>query len=436
MRTAAFVAKPARLACQTLLAWMLTAGAVSAADLVITNARLFAATDSAVVERANIALTDGRIEAISTGAMNTVGAEVIDAKGMTVMPGLIDAHIHAFFKLPPLGDTSQARPSFPKSEAEARAYIGGELREKLADLLQHGFTSILSSIDFWPLIVEVRERLAYGELKGPRLFVSGGGFGAPKPHPFCGGNAWCAEHISVPLGSPEQARDWVRRYAESGVDQIVMVNIPQPKPLSPEVIMAVTDEAHRRNLRVFLESPINAAEVPDLVKWGIDGFLHPPGMVLDQNGTLLAAAGKKHLPVAINLGVSEERHRLSPQIPPAELEKYKILRHNTLALLKAGATPVFGTDLGDKSGVSPDDMIRIGVRSLSGLGLTPTQILHAATRDAARSMLGREDLGTLEPGKTADVIIVDGDPLSDLEALTKVVVVIKEGTVVADHRNR
>ncbi|MGH8208788.1 MAG: amidohydrolase family protein [Steroidobacteraceae bacterium] len=436
MRAAAFVARWAALTTMAALVWMLATGGAWAADLVIINARLFAGTDAPVLEHANIAITDGRIEAISTDAMPTAGAQIIDAAGRTAMPGLIDAHIHLFFALPAFGDTTHGRPWSPQSEAEARAYINGKLREKLEALLQHGFTSILSAVDFWPLIVEVRERVAYGELQGPRLFVSGGAFTAPQPHPFCGGNTWCPEQVQA--GSPEQARDWVRRYAESGVDQIAVTYDPtvKPEPLTPETLRAITDEAHRRHLRVLLEGRIDATAVPDLVRWGIDGFLHSPGVVLDSDGSLLASAGTKHLPLTLTLGNQEESHRLSPQVSAGDMGEYRILRANTLTLLKAGGTAVWGSDLGDRIGMTPTDLIRIETRSLSGLGLTPVQILHAATRDAARSMLGREDLGTLETGNIADVILVDGDPLKDPEALTKVVLVIKDGKVVADHSNR
>ncbi|MGH8209556.1 MAG: amidohydrolase family protein [Steroidobacteraceae bacterium] len=437
MKTAEILARSVGIVTSAVSVWMLTAGGVWAADLVITNARVFTGTDAPEIKRANIAVSGERIEALSADAIPTTGAVVIDAHGMTVMPGLIDAHMHTFFDLPPLGDTSHARPKFPQSEAEARAYIHGKMSEKFAALLDGGFTSVLSPIDLWPLIIEVRQRLANGELKGPRLFVAGGAFTAPQPQRFCGGNAWCNSSLSVQASSPEQARDWVRRYADSGVDLIVAVYDPtvKPTPLTPEVLRAVIDEAHHRNLRVFLESPINAADVPDLVDWGIDGFLHSPRKVMDRDGTLFASAGRKHLPLEINLGVDEETQRLAPQVSPEDIEKYKITRFNTLALLKAGATPVWGSDLGDK-GLTPAEMISIEARSLKGLGLTPKQILQSVTRNAAHSVLGREDLGTLEPGKTADVIMVDGDPLKNPEALAKVVLVIKGGKVVADHRNR
>src|SRR5437867_2875481 len=89
-----------------------------AADLVIINARVFTGTGAAVMERANIAVTGQRIEAVSAGPITTTGARVIDAAGKTVMPGLIDGHVHLFFDL-------QGGPGarFPTNDADARAYI-------------------------------------------------------------------------------------------------------------------------------------------------------------------------------------------------------------------------------------------------------------------------------------------------------------------------
>jgi hypothetical protein len=253
----------------------------------------------------------------------------------------------------------------------------------------------------------------------------------------CGGNRWCAEHISVQAAAPDQARDEVRRYAQSGVDQLTMVfnRRAQPEPLAEGVAAAIIDEAHKRRLRVFLESPLDAADVPSLTKWGIDGFLQPPGNTADPTGVLQAAAGKKGLPIAITLGDVEERQRLTAQVSVQDLERYRLMRQNTLAALKLGAIPVFGADLGDKRGLTPREVIRITARSMAGLGLSNEAILRAATRDAARKILGREDLGTLEPGKVADIIMVDGDPLRDLEALSRVELVIKGGAVVFDQQS-
>ncbi len=136
------------LTCGALISCTQAPEPASAADLIITNARVFAATDSGVLEGANIAVTGDRITSISTSAIDTSGAHIIDAAGKTVMPGLIDGHVHVFFDL-------ERGAGFPKSDSEVAAYVDGPLAEILESYLEHGFTSILSPIDFWPEITAV-----------------------------------------------------------------------------------------------------------------------------------------------------------------------------------------------------------------------------------------------------------------------------------------
>lgn len=106
--------------------------------------------------------------------------------------------------------------------------------------------------------------------------------------------------------------------------------------------------------------------------------------------------------------------------------------NNVLKLIKLGAVPVFASDL---PGIPAQEVIPMVVGVLRSTGLQPAQILLAATRDAAQSLLGRSDLGTLEPGKVAaDLSMIDGDPIADLQALETVKLVVKDGVVVVDKR--
>ncbi|MDY6945099.1 MAG: amidohydrolase family protein [Pseudomonadota bacterium] len=427
----------ATVVCAALLA----AGSAVAADLLITNARVFAGSDANdLTPLLHVAITEGRIESISARRPEAGDAVVIDARGQTLMPGLVDGHIHAFFDFPPLDApaTAPRRVQYPKSEAEVHAYVQGALKAKLGAFLDQGFTSLLSTIDPWPATVEMREQIARGDLRGPRVFASGGVFVGPAEYGLCAGNAWCAESFSAPTASADQGRESVRRYARSGVNQLVMVynTEAKPVPLSSASAAAIIDEAHRHGLKIFLESPVDAKDVPQLAKWGIDGFLHPPAGSVDQDGALLKDAGARKLPVAITFGAVRERLRLGMQLPEADLKRYEIQRRNTLSLIASGGVPVFASDLGDKQGLQPREIIRIQSEALLDLGLTAPDVLRAATRDSARYLLGRQDLGTVEQGKIADLILIQGDPTRDLAALTKVQVVIKNGVVVADHRAR
>ena len=413
----------------TLLGWI---GSLTAADIVITNARVFTATGSPVLEQANVVISGERIEAVTTDAVDSGGAMVVDAQGKTVLPGLFDAHLHAFFSLPSI-DGSITEIGFPVSDAEAESWIADILQARFTEYLEQGFTSLVSPIDFWPQILEVRERLSAGELQGPRLFAAGGVFIAPENHFICGESEWCNEHLIATPANADEAREWVDRYAASGVDLIAHDNQSNPPGMSEETIRSMTDAAHGHGLKVLVTAS-DASRVSDLIEWGVDGFLHPPIQTPDIDGSLLASAGAKGVPIALTLGELEEKYRLGIA-SEEQIENHRIRRQNVMSLLKQGAIPVFGTDLGDKPGTTPADIITITARTATGAGLSREEVLMAATRNAAQGILGRDDLGTLEAGNLADVIMVDGDPLLELTDLLNTELVIKGGQIVVDKRH-
>jgi len=406
----------------------LPAGTAIAADLVIINARLFSGTGVDVIEGASIVMAGERIESVSQGTVDTAGAEVIDAGGRTVLPGLIDAHVHLFFDL-------QGDVYFPTSDPEARSFIETRLRGDLEAYLEQGFTSVLSAIDFWPQIVEVRKRVLSGEFKGPRLFIGGGVFVAPGGHYVCRGleeedrRRWCDEHISVTVENPAQVRDGVGRYAASGVDVIVYDGRTNSPTLPVEVVAALVDEAHRQQLPVLVHNS-DAAGLGGLTESGIDGFIHPPAGTDEDGDFWLESLGSQRIPLGITIGETEEAIRAN-KLSRDEIATYMAVRQNVLTLLEAGAVPVFASDI---PGLSPKETLPIVLRSLSDLGLSNAEVLHAGTRDPARLIIRRQDLGTVEPGNLADIIIVDGNPLQDLGALRNVEIVIKDGKVVVDKR--
>lgn len=392
-------------------------------DLLVTNVRVFVGTGAEAIEGATVAVTGNRIEAISKGDINAPGARVIDAAGKTLMPGLINGHFHLFFDF-------QGERYFPSSDAEAEAYMDGKLREKLAAHLESGFTSLVSPIDFWPYIVRARDMVRSGSWSGPRLFVAGGALTSPGGHRICNavtGEAkqWCNEHISIPVANAEQAREGVRFYAEGGADFIAFEDDSE-SPVDSEVISAIVEEAHHRDLRVFAHS-VQAQNVNALHDAGVDGFLHAPDGVRPDDSPGFEFDGRK-VPLAITLAYLEEPIS-SGEASDDQVQKYQAKRGYALEMFEAGAVPVFASDM---PGIAPQQIVPIVVRSLTGLGLSNAEILKAATHDAAELLLGQSELGTVLPGQIADLIIVDGDPVHDLVALTRVEVVIKDGQIVVD----
>ena len=394
-----------------------------AIDLAITNARVFTATGDDVMEGATILIAGDRIESVSTGEVDAEAAQTIDAAGRTVMPGLIDGHVHVFFDL-------REGPNFPRNDAQAVEFADGFMAELLESYLDNGYTSILSPIDFWPQITDVRARAESGDLRSPRLFIAGGVFVAPGGHYVCRAlegeeQSWCDEHVSVVVDSAEAARAGVRDYAEQGVDLIVYDSRTNAPEFQTDVVAGLVEEADAQGLRILVHGS-NMANVEAMVAAGIDGFVHPPADTQDMDGSLAALAGESGIPVAITIGEQEEEI-LSGNASDAARASYEIMHANVAHLLEAGAVPIFASDM---PGAGPERTRPIVVRAMTGFGLSNAEVLRAATRDAAQAYIGQADLGTIEAGQLADIIIVDGDPLADLGALENVATVIKGGEVV------
>ena len=461
-----------------LLNW--SAG-LAADSLVLQNARLFDGTKDFAVSVSSIIVENGRIAAIhaaggalldgpaqegaagqeasssavpakapAVSATASAAVNVIDLEGAFLMPGLVDTHVHLSFDFDGMG------MYFPKSDAEYAEYVDTRMREKLAELLRHGFTTIMSPGDFWPQIIEVRERQKAGDLQGPRILVSGGIFTAPDGHPavgicsgnmmcaaiapvadllanigVCEGREYCAKHVAVEVDEADAARDWVRSYAESGVDQLKITYVePDGPKLSPEVAEAIIDEANRIGLPALVHA-MDAKDVNQLVEWGIDGFVHPPSITADKDGDLLGTAGRAGLAVAVTLGTPEIMAETFGEPSEADLQEFNLTKGNIKSMIAFGAKPALGSDL---PGFPPDKVLRTTIAALASLGLSNAEVLRAATRDAAQGLLALQDVGTLELGNVADMIVMQRDPLQDLSALQNLSMVIQGGAVVLDQR--
>ena len=401
---------PSRIAAGAAAAVLvLAAGPQLGADnLLIINARLFDGAGERLIENTVIHVKGDRIHSVGQGIEEGAAAWVIDARGMTVLPGLVDTHAHLFF------DFVGGRPPMPANKAELEEYVASRMPEKLGDYLDNGFTSLVSPGDFWPWITDVSRDVDAGRIRGPRLFVAGGLITAPDAHPastICAGRPFCAGSVAAQVADEQEARTLVRDYAASGVHLVNIAYLDEgaaPK-LSPDLMAAVIDEAHAHGLPALAHVG-NAADVPAVVAMGLDGLVHPPAGVRDDSGRLLQAAGRKGLPVTVTL------------------ESRGVGRDNVRSLLAQGGVAVFGVD---RPGADAAQLLDHGIRSLVRVGLSNAEVLQAATRNAGL-MLGRDDLGVIEPGSLADLIIVDGDPLADLRALTDVRMVIKGGAIVVD----
>jgi imidazolonepropionase-like amidohydrolase len=395
---------------------------------VIKNARVF--DGSAVKEGLSIGIAQNKISFVDGSAV--FAAREIDAAGRFLMPGLIDCHVH-------LLNMWQA-----KDETTMAADIEGELPKRLNDFLAAGVTTVKSVGDSEDDILRVREMLANDDIVGPRLFATGAAFAAPGSHPattIYGQNQWIRYRATVETDSPQGAREAVRRMAEKKVDAIKIVhqggcrhgepyffkvealglNV-QILKLERAVLEAIIDETHKHDLKATVHTVDQEAAI-EALEAGANGLEHG---ILDHK-----LSGDRVIELLL-------RNRAS-YVPTLWLltfdEATSAVRYDNLKrIADAGVRVALGTDSFCGYGKFGENTIVEAERSAAA-GIAPQSILQMATKNAAEH-LGSTALGTIATGQIADLILLDGDPTTNIRALRNLLMVIKDGKIVIDKMQR
>lgn len=407
-----------RAAVLALLVTIVPSQHAAAQDLIVANARIITGTGE-TIERGSIVVADGRIVSVGEGDAAREGATRIDAQGMTVMPGLIDTHRHDL-----LGDLQQL--SALRNEADVAAAVTSATQGKLQALLDQGFTTVMMPGTFLSASLDVRARLAGGTMQGPRLLFSGPGFTAPDDFPVrgvvCQDNPFCGASVAFQVTDPDDARTKVDLLADAGVDAIKLFVDDAGADLRDDVFAAIVMEARERGVR----SALHAHTVENMlrgVRLGVRRLVHTPGdtAIADTGGArLLRESG---VAVATTVSLSAPQFAAGAGFPYSGADRHALILRNIRHLVDEGVIVAFGTD-------SPDFIGPIVEIEQLRTVLEPSEIITALTRHAAAYLELGDDLGTLEPGKIADIIIVDGDPLADISAFANVRTVIQSGRVV------
>jgi len=385
------------------------------ADLVVSNARVIDGAGS-IKERIHIVIDDGRITRLSEAPSPPPGEVHVDASGKTVIPGLMDLHQHLFAHLE------------LKSESDLTAYIEADLPAYLAQYLAYGVTTLKSTGDFGQAILSVRDRLARGALVGPRLYAVGPIFTAPRGHPsgtVCGGEPWCRERLTVELAQAGEAAAAVEAWATRGVDAIKLVydgfdeDLDLPK-LDPPVMEAIIEAARRNGLRVTAHTS-TLEDARAVVRAGVNGLEHgvtdrPIDSALVD---LLKIRDVFYVPTLAALTAAAR---------PSDAGS-AIGRANFTRLIEAGVRVATGSDF-----TPPGLATLVELNLMVQCGATPMQALQAGTRDAAEHLGILDEVGTLEEGKLADLVILDGNPLERFDAIQQVEMTIQGGRIVVDKR--
>jgi imidazolonepropionase-like amidohydrolase len=395
----------------------------AAQELVITNARILDGTGG-VIERGTIVVRDERIVSVTAGDSAVAGAERIDAGGMTVMPGFIDAHRHLI-----QGDPAQ--------------WLATEAAASMRQFIEAGFTTMFSAIDATEQIIELKARLAAGDIVGPRLLAAGlvplsraplgGGPGDPARTDSARGPQRPGQpEYAIP---EEETRAAVRALAAAGVDAIKTLIITTSGGPEQATLAVVVDEARRNGLPTVTHA-VNVRDTVAAVEAGTTMLVHTPHVDLldEETARKIATAG---IPMTSTLGVfvpyfnsdNESLFRDFEPFPWNTLSSAGLGAVNARLLWEAGITYGYGTDTSH----TPRESLAHELRPLS-LVFSPRDIVQILTRNAAIALGLGDETGTLEAGKLADIVILDGDPLTDIYDVLNVEVVIKQGRVVVDKR--
>jgi imidazolonepropionase-like amidohydrolase len=260
----------------------------------------------------------------------------------------------------------------------------------------------------------LRRRLNAGGLAGPRLLVSG-------------------EIVRVNQ-TPDEARAVVQRLAAAQVDVVKSVYNATPDGAARKTLEAIVDEAHKHGLETMIHA-ISAPETLTAVQVGVDRLVHTPhtGALDRETAGIVAAAG---IPMTSTLGVfaplfdenNSPRWRDGTPFPEGGIQRAGQGPANGRLLFEAGVVYGFGTD----TRFAPRDSLAHELKPLTLL-FSPRDIVMILTTNAAAYMRLDTEIGTLEAGKVGDLVIIDGDPLADINDVLNVEAVIKGGKVVAAH---
>lgn len=406
-----------------------------AESLVLSNFTLIDGRGGPAVPGSSMVVTDGRIIWVgpSSQAKAPAGAQTVDLTGKFVTPGLIDTHIH-------LGNVEDLTQ-------DQKFYTRANVEKDLKTYASYGYTAVAIMGTDKDVIFDIRKEQRSGRPTEARIFTSGQGI------VFNGGYGG-VPGINRVVSTPEQAAAEVDNQAHKGVDYIKFWLDDELKtmPKMPvEIRKAVIDAAHRNGLRVFAHI-FYLEDAKNLTDLGVDGFVHS---VRDQPiDDALIASMKAHDTVQVAGTLSREAamfaygadsprlhdHFFEQSLSPAALAQlssperqktvssapvfkklpgfYEQAKSNLKKLADNGIAFGAGTDSGPPGRV-PGYSGHWELQAMIEAGLTPAQALYSATGGAAK-VLGAKDIGTLEGAKWADFVVLDANPLQDINNTRKI----------------
>jgi len=356
-------------------------------SLVVRTAQWFDPVSGELRGPAVFRVQNGRIaERLSPDQTARTSASAIDLGTATLLPGLIDAHVHL--------------------------QLGGRPDANARTILNAGFTTVIDLGATSDVVLRLRDRVAAGTVEGPRILASGLWVGTKGGVCELGG-------IGV-AGGAEAFRRRVRENVAAGADLIkacvsgwpsdALAN-PNGYELDDENLRALTEEAITGG-RVVVAHAISRGSVQAALRAGVRGLAHAADLDA-ATSRALQARGVFLIPTLASL---------TSGAPPTVVET---LRSGVANASAAGVSIVFGTD----SGALPHGQNAQEFAAMTAAGMSSVDAIRAATTASARAFGLDKEIGVLEPGMVADMIAVDGNPLADIQAMSRVVFVMHNGRI-------
>jgi imidazolonepropionase-like amidohydrolase len=417
---------------------LVTAASAGAETFAIQAGRLI--VDAAQPERgaSTVIVDNGRITRIDSGFTAPAGATVVDERSKTVMPGMTDAHVHLTF--------DSGRPWYEgMTQKHSNAYSVTRGLLHALEMARAGFTSVRDLDADTSSILAVRDAIAEGSFAGPRVQASGQGLSIVGGHndPATGLSPELATLIEADPGNyfvctgPDECAKAVRELAAAGVDVIKIMATggvldPGTRGLEQHFtdaeMKAIVDTAHFSGLKVAAHAH-GARGIDAAVRAGVDSIEH--GTLIDDQGVRDMKAHGTYF-VATLMDTTGVQNALGKGILAAasEVKGRQLLSvwgHGLNLAYRNGVKIALGTD----SAVAPHTEAgkELALMVTKG-GMSPRDALIAATKGGADLLGIANETGTLDPGKSADLIAVEGDPLVDPTAVQRVDYVMVEGRPV------
>jgi len=398
----------------------------------ILHARMIDGLGGPLIEDAAVILQGNKIAYAgpASGAKVPQGAQIIEAKGKTVMPGLADMHVHL-------------QGGWDGISVDLLGY-----QRYLNAMLYSGITTVMDTGDYQPWILQLRQEAASGRLLSPRIYCTGAMIDAADP-------AW--PDLAYALTSRAQIPEFVQRDKRAGVDLIKGY-----ANLSDRMLRRLVEEAHKEKIRVVIDQWERNGS-PDLVQTGIDGFAHSPTRKMSADDVRVLQEHGLFVITTLTVEEYSARRRfadlkflneplIADTTPPwfltelrteatrnlSDAEKTEVRKSaagfdemvlNVKKLFDAGVLVAAGTDA-PYAGVFQGEALHHELELLVAAGMTPLQAIRLATFNAARLMHAEEEWGSLQAGRAANVLIVAGNPAERISDTRKVETVILNGKIL------